>query len=72
MRKPDNTTKAVAKSLHTVTVLYQVAGLIRATHELNDIEGALDAAMVTLELANRPDPYGLRARALAELLKDAA
>ena len=64
MRKPDNTGKAVAKSLHTITVIFQVAHLLRSERGLNDAETAVDAAMTVLELAGRPDPYGLRARTL--------
>jgi len=67
MRKPDNSNKAVAKSLHTITVLYQVAILLMPTTTSH--ENALDQAMDVLGLNNRPDPYGLRERALAELLK---
>lgn len=50
--------KDVAKSLHTVTVLVQVA---RANG------GNLDLAMTILGLAGRPDPYGLKAAALKQL-----
>jgi hypothetical protein len=56
----------VAKSLHTITVIVQVARL----HYIRDdstYEGAVYDAMDTLGLAGRPDPYGLRARALAQL-----
>jgi hypothetical protein len=54
----------IAKSLHTLTVLQQVAGLIHDVTGVNDLEAALDGAMARLGLAGRPDPYGLRARAL--------
>ena len=62
----------VAKSLHTLTVLQQVAGLMRRHAGLNDPESALTAAMEALGLAGRPDPYGLRDRALALILKGAS
>lgn len=71
MRKPDSSKKDVAKSLHTVTVLFQVAGLMRRLGGLNENDAALDAAMRELELAGRPDPHGLRSRALG-LLEAAA
>lgn len=67
MRKPDNAGKDVAKSLHTVTVLYQVAGLILRANFAETAADAIDLAMIELELANRPDPHGLRARAFALL-----
>lgn len=66
MRKPDNSKKPVAKSLHTVSVIYQVASLSLP----GDVERSVDRAMQILELAGRPDPYGLRARALALLIAD--
>ena len=57
----------VAKSLHTLTVLQQMAGVMRRLGGLNDPETALAAAMDALGLAGRPDPYGLQARALTLL-----
>ena len=56
-----NEAKAVAKSLHTITVIQQVAAL----HESkgNSRKMALKLAMETLGLANRPDPYGLAEKA---------
>jgi hypothetical protein len=58
------TATPVAKSLHTLTVLQQVANIFPA----DQAEDALDRAMRVLGLAGRPDPYGLRARALALLI----
>jgi hypothetical protein len=58
-------TKAVAKSLHTVTVIVQVTNHIAATGA--SMESALDQAMIVLGLAARPDPYGLRGAALKQL-----
>lgn len=56
--------KDIAKSLHTITVLQQVASL----HERLSIGGsrvdAMKAAMETLGLAGRPDPHGLEEKAL--------
>lgn len=59
--------KPVAKSLHTLTVLQQVTRLLVDLGGHNDLEAALDAAMERLGLAGRPDPYGLRNRALGLL-----
>lgn len=61
--------KAVAKSLHTITVLQQVAKLHIATgaftaNGIPNNAGAIALAMETLGLAGRPDPYGLAERAL--------
>ena len=61
--------KPVAKSLHTLTVLQQVAHLLIDLGRYNDVEAALDGAMARLGLANRPDPYALRDRALTLLTK---
>jgi hypothetical protein len=55
----------IAKSLHTLTVLQQVTRLVvLSSGGAYNLETGLDHAMVTLGLAGRPDPYGLRARAL--------
>jgi hypothetical protein len=55
----------IAKSLHTITVLQQVATFIWRSRNDMDEAGALEQAMTILGLAGRPDPYGLQARALA-------
>lgn len=60
----------VAKSLHTVTVLVQVATYVRRNTRASDPEAALERAMVLLGLEGRPDPHGLRDRALAALTKE--
>lgn len=65
-----NETTPVAKSLHTIKVIQQVA---RAMVECkaagpNDPRG-IKAAMIVLGLAGRPDPYGLEEKAL-RLMKD--
>ena len=49
--------KPVAKSLHTVTVIVQVARAM----------GSLPMALSILGLAGRPDPYGLAAAAAKQL-----
>jgi hypothetical protein len=69
----------VAKSLHTLTVLQQVA-MTRADTGAsepfgpnnNEAEAAIDFAMTVLGLAGRPDPYGLRARALELMTRNTA
>ena len=68
--------KPVAKSLHTVTVLVQVARYVRGSVgvgqnpepiECLHWEHSLDRAMEVLGLDDRDDPYGLRAAALRQL-----
>lgn len=58
--------KPVAKSLHTITVIVQVAKLCRGIHG-GTVEAALESALVTLGLAGRDDPYGLAKIALNQL-----
>jgi hypothetical protein len=61
-------TKPVAKSLHTLTVLQQVARMAIAHAEARGLQltqaNAMIEAMCILGLHGRPDPYGLQARAL--------
>lgn len=57
--------KPVAKSLHTVTVIVQVARI--APGFSISPEKALASAMRVLGLDNRPDPYGLGAAALKQI-----
>jgi hypothetical protein len=57
--------KPVAKSLHTVTVIVQVAREFRKGFHSTD--EALRLALETLGLAGRPDPYGLAAQARKQL-----
>lgn len=60
--------KPVAKSLHTITVIVQVAKLHAAQAETTlNKETAVALAMATLGLAGRADPYGLAAAALKQL-----
>lgn len=57
--------KPIAKSLHTVTVLVQVA---RSTGYPNP-EDAIKRALIILGLEDAPDVYGLAAQALKKLNK---
>ena len=66
----ETNTKPVAKSLHTITVLLQVARLHMGSNR-NSPEMAMTLAATTLGLANRPDPYGLIAKSLAQLQAEA-
>jgi hypothetical protein len=61
--------KPVAKSLHTITVIVQVARLHKTinSHAAASNESAITLAMVTLGLAGRADPYGLAAAAAKQL-----
>ena len=62
--------KPVAKSLHTITVIVQVARLFIADSRLampKDKDDAVAKAMETLGLAGREDPYGLAATARKQL-----
>jgi hypothetical protein len=58
-------TKPVAKSLHTVTVIVQVARRIRTAGQTD--EHAVDEAMTVLGLAGREDPWGTRTAALKQI-----
>lgn len=60
----ETNTKPVAKSLHTITVLMQIARTMMRLAGINDPERAMTAAMIELGLDGRPDPYGLREKAL--------
>ena len=60
--------KPVAKSLHTITVLYQVARYL-ADQNGEDFDAAMHEATRILGLAGRDDPYGLVAKADAQLGK---
>ncbi len=60
-------TKTLAKSLHTVTALVQVALLLKETRKLSDAE-AVAVAVATLGYPVRTaDPYDLKGRAVAIL-----
>ena len=58
--------KPVAKSLHTISVIVQVARNERQRENLTN-KAAIEEAMGILGLAGREDPYGLAAKALAQL-----
>jgi hypothetical protein len=60
--------KPVAKSLHTITVIVQVARLHMGNLKGGDIKDvSIAKAMETLGLAGRADPYGLAAIARKQL-----
>ena len=67
----------LAKSLHTVSALVSVARLHRSRFTSPDLSGhmlavlAVQDALRTLGYAGAADPYGLAARAVAILEKDA-
>lgn len=54
--------KPIAKSLHTITVIAQLATMIRATNSAS-VDGAVEMALQILGLAGKPDVYGLAAKA---------
>ena len=60
--------KPIAKSLHTITVIAQVANMLRkidlSDSRLNSIDGAVALALESLELSGKPDVYGLAAKAV--------
>lgn len=58
--------KTLAKSLHTVTVLVQVARLIQRLNN-ETAESALVSAMIELGYLDAADPYDLRGKALTQL-----
>ena len=57
----DETNKPVAKSLHTIKVIQQVAA---AFGPESDKPAAVANAMKILGLSGRPDPYGLEEKAI--------
>lgn len=59
-------TRPVAKALHTITVLVQVAKHVMRT-EGKTAKPAMQAAMTILGLNDRPDPHELAATALKQL-----
>jgi hypothetical protein len=56
--------KDIAKSLHTITVLQQVAALHESLSIGRSRADCMADAMKTLGLAGRPDPHGLEEKAL--------
>jgi hypothetical protein len=63
--RPTPNTKPVAKSLHTITVIVQVAEHLMSLGYLHD--AAIFEAMNILKLNNRDDPYSLRAAATKQI-----
>lgn len=68
--------KPMPKSLHTVSVLVNVARLFQQLAAANggarmSAEYAIESAIGSLGYHGAPDPYGLAARAAAILEKDA-
>lgn len=57
--------KPLAKSLHTITVLTRLAR--HFMRECETAEEAMTDALCVLGLDQAPDPYGLRAKALAQI-----
>ena len=55
--------KPLAKSLHTITVIAQIANATRQTGAADSVEMAVYSALAMLELTNKPDVYGLAAKA---------
>lgn len=69
-------TKPLAKSLHTITVIKQVARMWRNTDTgrgaggpIRDWSDYVYSALVTLDLHDKPDNYGLADAAIAQLKK---
>ena len=68
------TTKPLAKSLHTVTVLVRYSQRLRAASLMRGIQPAdwsvyVNEALEVFGYANAADPYGLAAAALKQLRK---
>lgn len=59
--------KTLAKSLHTVTAIVQVARLLKSVHVTYDNAEAVACALIVLGYEGASDPYDLAARALASL-----
>lgn len=55
--------KPVAKSLHTVTVIAELANVLLRSGAASDVDGAVAAALDVLALAGKPDVYGLAEKA---------
>lgn len=57
----------LAKSLHTVTVLIRVAQHLLAASDIDGPENAVQEAARILGYEGAPDPYGLVAKATAQM-----
>lgn len=62
-------TKPLAKSLHTVTVLVNVAQMCRNADKVGGLSWAAYVydALVALNLHDKPDTYGLAEQAIKQL-----
>ncbi len=59
--------KPLAKSLHTVSVLVQVALYVLQSNGATSNKAAIEAAIVILGLSDKPDVYDLKGAALKQL-----
>jgi len=55
--------KPIAKSLHTITVIVQVATMLLKNNPTIGADGAVNMALEVLQLSGKPDVYGLALRA---------
>lgn len=55
--------KPIAKSLHTITVIAQVANAMLKNNPTIGADGAVSLALDVLQLSGKPDVYGLALRA---------
>ena len=62
--------KPLAKSLHTVSVLVQVALYVLQSNGATSNKAAIDNACVILGLSDKPDVYDLKGAALKQLNKN--
>ena len=60
-------TKPLAKSLHTVTVIVRVAKALRPLHPNSTPEQQVELALMVLGYVDAADPYGLAQAALKQL-----
>jgi hypothetical protein len=63
----DMSDKPLAKSLHTVSVLVQVALYVLQSNGATNNKAAIDAAIAILGLSDKPDVYDLKGAALKQL-----
>lgn len=59
--------KSLPKSLHTVTVLVNVARIMLGTDQADTREQAINIALRSLGYGDAEDPYGLREKALKQM-----
>lgn len=65
-------TKSLAKSLHTISVLIDVAMYLRMKDETLSNSEAVEGAASLLGYGHSEDPYGLQAKAVARMDADQA